>query len=218
MSQTKTWKRSAGYKYKPEDFAGWKWDYARAYTLFRAYNYPHQSVVYYSMYRLARDHPNTVTSKEALWYLEQVANTVRGAWSPHGGKWYMQQGLMAGSVWKDVVRDLDLEAAIDPRRFAEPAKFVKEVMANRTLPGRGVTYYAGGPCPHSDGSPFQACSCVNCTTSAATNPCAEGNFTKGVVFHCKSFSDNPLPYGSEFSWDSTGQEEAYVWGRYVVNQ
>ena len=21
-------------------------------------------------------------------------------------------------------------------------------------------------------------------------------------------------YGSEFSWDSTGQEEAYVWGRY----
>ena len=42
---------------------------------------------------------------------------------------------MAGSVWKDVVRDLELEAEIDPKRFAEPAAFVKEVMANRTLPG-----------------------------------------------------------------------------------
>ena len=31
---------------------------------------------------------------------------------------------------------------------------------------------------------------------------------------CKSWADNPLPYGSEFSWDSTGQEEAYIWGRY----
>ena len=38
-----------GYKYQPEDFTGWKWDRPRAYSLFRAYNYPHQTVVYHSM-------------------------------------------------------------------------------------------------------------------------------------------------------------------------
>jgi hypothetical protein len=27
-----------GYAYEPEDFAGWKWDRERAYSLFRAYN------------------------------------------------------------------------------------------------------------------------------------------------------------------------------------
>ena len=82
--------------------------------------------------------------------------------------------------------------------------------------GRGITYYSKAACPHSDNSPFQACRCTNCTTARdGTNPCSgRPNTTTGVVYHCKSFGDNPLPYGSEFSWDSTGQEEAYVWGRY----
>ena len=29
-----------------------------------------------------------------------------------------------------------------------------------------------------------------------------------------SWVANPFPFGSEFSWDSTGQEETYIWGRY----
>jgi len=29
-----------------------------------------------------------------------------------------------------------------------------------------------------------------------------------------AWANNPFPFGSEFSWDSTGQEEEYVWGRY----
>ena len=33
-------------------------------------------------------------------------------------------------------------------------------------------------------------------------------------YNCISWTDNPFPFGSEFSWDSTGQEEDYVWGRY----
>ena len=32
------------------------------------------------------------------------------------------------------------------------------------------------------------------------------------MFVCKV--DNPFPFGSEFAWDSTGQEEEYVWGRF----
>ena len=215
-----------GYGYQPEDFTGWKWDRARAYSLFRAYNYPHQSVVYHSMYRLARDHPSVVTSMPAVWYLKKCADTVRGAWSRLGGRWYMQQGLMAGSVWLDVLRDLKLEAIEDPTMFADDAQYVLEVMANRTLPGRGMggtgsEYFSSEVCPKSDHSPFQTCSCQNCTSDPATNPCEDGVYTNGtkpittgVRLMCKSWADNPLPYGSEFSWDSTGQEEAYVWGRY----
>jgi hypothetical protein len=213
-----------GYHYQPQDFTGWKWDRPRAYSLFRAYNYPHQSVVYHSMYRLARDHPTTQTSKPAVWYLKQCANTIRGAWSRLGGLWYMQQGLMAGSVWLDVLRDLELEAEVNASMFAADAEYVQQVMANRTLKGRGVggpgsEYFSSEVCPKSDNSPFQTCSCSNCTDTPL-NPCKDGKttngttLTTGVRLMCKSWADNTLPYGSEFSWDSTGQEEAYVWGRH----
>jgi hypothetical protein len=104
--------------------------------------------------------------------------------------------------------------------FAEDAAFAKEVMANRTLPGRGMggpgsEYFSSEVCPKTDNSPFQSCSCTNCTSDPVTNPCKDTkNMTTGVRLQCKSWADNPLPYGSEFSWDSTGQEEAYIWGRY----
>ena len=243
-----------GYQYEPEDFVGWKWDRPRAYSLFRAYNYPHQSVVYHSMYQLARNHPTGVTSMPAVWYLKKAADTVRAAWARDGGLWYMQQGLvsslaprtscslrpicwcgfhhvprclcsmqMAGSVWVDVLRDLELEAKENATMFGDDAKYVREVMANRTLPGRGMggpgsEYFSSEVCPKSDNSPFQTCSCHNCTTDPVTNPCKDypvnkttgKHLTTGVRLQCKSWADNPLPYGSEFSWDSTGQVRAWL--------
>ena len=45
---------------------------------------------------------------------------------------------MAGSVWVDVLRDLELEAKENATMFADDAKYVRDVMANRTLPGRGM--------------------------------------------------------------------------------
>lgn len=164
------------------------------------------------MYRLARDHPTVSTSMPAVWYLKRCADTVRAAWSRAGGLWYMQQGLMAGSVWVDVLTDLELEAAENASMFADDAKYVREVMANRTLPGRGVggpgsLYFSSEVCPKSDNSPFQTCNCTNCTSDPTTNPCRDvKNLTTGVRLQCKSWADNPFPYGSEFSWDSTGQE------------
>ena len=182
-----------GYKYEPEDFTGWKWDRVRAYSLGRAYNYPHQSVVYHSMYRLARDHPSLVASPPAGWYLKKCADTIRGAWNRLGALWYMQQGLMAGSVWVDVLRDLQLEAAENASMFASDAQYVLEIMANRTLPGRGMggpgsAYFSSEVCPKSDNSPFQTCSCTNCTTDSATNPCnaaggGRDNLTTGAECH-----------------------------------
>ena len=121
---------------------------------------------------------------------------------------------------------LQLEAVENASAFADDAQFVWEVMANRTLPGRGMggpgsLYFSSEACPKSDNSPFQTCSCAPCTADPLTNPCKDGRthngssvLTTGVRLSCKSWADNPLPYGSEFSWDSTGQEEAYVWGRY----
>jgi hypothetical protein len=95
---------------------------------------------------------------------------------------------------------------------------IEETNLHTSPQGRGITYYARGPCPKSDGSPFQACECTNCTAghTSATNPCASANFTTGVVFHCKSWASNPLPYGSEFSWDSTGQEEVRIHSLYTM--
>ena len=158
------------------------------------------------MYRLTRDHPLVRASNPAVWYLKQCANTVRGAWARLGGLWYMQQGLMAGSVWVDVLRDLELEAADDAAMFSEDAKFVREVMANRTLPGRGMggpgsEYFSSEVCPKSDNSPFQTCSCHPCTTDPVTNPCKDypvnkttgKHLSKGVRLQCKSWADNPLP-------------------------
>ena len=89
-------------------------------------NYPHQSVVYHSMYRAKRDHPSLNTTSSALWYLAQAAKTVAAAWSPHGALWYMQQGLMAGSVWKDLLADLDIEGMVNSTSWmATNARWVR---------------------------------------------------------------------------------------------
>eukprot|EP01050_Picozoa_sp_SAG11_P026305 SAG11_NODE_6254_length_1352_cov_0.970471_1_plen_136_part_00 len=103
---------------------------------------------------------------------------------------------MAGSIWVDVLRDLQLEAVEDPSMFADDAAYVYEIMANRTLPGRGMggpgsSYFSSEVCPKSDNSPFQACSCTNCTSDPTTNPCnaaggGRDNLTTGVKLQCKS--------------------------------
>ena len=180
-------------KYQPEDFAGWKWDRRRAYSLFRAYNYPHQTVCYWSMYRAVRDNPGITASQPALWYLSHAIETINGAWSRWGGLWYMQQGLMAGSVWLDVLQDARLEG------LDTEADRIEEIMGNRTLPGKGIVFYSSAVCPKPSNSPFQACVCANCTKGSAANPCAEANYTTGVVYHCKAWADNPLPYGIPLS-------------------
>ena len=52
-------------------------------------------------------------------------------------RWYSQQGLMAGSVFKAVLEDLEAEK--------HPlAKSVRNIMRNRTLVG--VTYYSANSC------------------------------------------------------------------------
>ena len=59
-------------------------------------------------------------------------------------------------------------------------------------------YNSTGACP----SPAGPCAC---TPDAG----APGHF----LYSCRPWAANRFPFGSEFAWDSTGQEEIYAWGR-----
>ena len=190
-----------GYDYLPEDSEGWTWDRARADSLGRAYNYPHQTTSYWAMYHALADNDKLHASREAAWYLNQAANTIMGMWSQ--ARWYSQQGLMVGSVFKDVLADL--VAASHPLASA-----VEEVMANRTL--TGVTFYGSAPGRASGACTYNACTY---NTGNKSTDCPDRATSRAVsVYHCVSWTNNPFPFGSEFAWDSTGQEESYVWGRH----
>lgn len=134
-----------------------------------------------------------------LWLIV-TANTIVGMWDR--ALWYSQMGLMVGSVFQDVLADLQTEGhPLAPK--------VAEIMRNRTLVG--VSYPSSAPCHPGP------CACFNCTfnTGNTTTDCptrsASGNEQRSVtIYHCPAWADNPSPFGSEFAWDSTGQEEEYV--------
>jgi hypothetical protein len=193
-----------GYHYTLDEYTGWIWDRARGDSLGRAYNYPHQTTCYWAMYHALRDNDKLQASNEWHWYLDQAAKTITAMWQQ--ARWYSQQGLMAGSVFKAVLEDLIAE-----QHPLAPA--VREILLNRTMVG--VTYYSAGSCNmHGNTN----CPCHNCThgTGNTTTDCPDdpSHARKITKYHCISWAENPFPFGSEFSWDSTGQEEDYILGRY----
>lgn len=68
-------------------------------------------------------------------------------------------------------------------------------MLNRT--SVGFAYNSTSPCPQPPGP----CDCQPDAT--------EGHF----LYSCRPWTANRFPFGSEFAWDSTGQEEIYIWGK-----
>ena len=155
------------------------------------------------MFHALRDNDKLTASQPWQWYLDQAARTITGMWEQ--ARWYSQQGLMAGSVFKAVLEDLVAEK--------HPlAKQVRDILHNRTLVG--VTYYSPGSCNQHGNT---QCPCNNCTygTGNATTDCpADPHSRKITKYQCTPWAANPFPFGSEFAWDSTGQEEDYVLGRY----
>ncbi|KAG1659044.1 hypothetical protein FOA52_010884 [Chlamydomonas sp. UWO 241] len=84
------------------------WEEARSKETWRAYNYPHVTAVYWSLYRLARLHdPPLATRVEWRWYLMMALHTSVSMWrhGPGYGKW----GLMVGSVFAAVLDDAEAE-------------------------------------------------------------------------------------------------------------
>ena len=67
-------------------------------------------------------------------------------------------------------------------------------MYNRTA--IGVVFNSSAPCPYPEG------------------PCSCSNGSDGSSLHtCKPWDAQRFPYGSEFAFDTTGQEEVYIWAR-----
>ena len=70
-----------------------------------------------------------------------------------------------------------------------------EIMHNRTAVG--VVYRSSAPCPYPEGP----CNCTNVTVNTS-------------VHTCKPWATQRFPFGSEFAFDTTGQEEVYVWAKW----
>ena len=95
-------------KFDPTDWT--KWNKSRALTggrdRPRAYNYPHVIAAYWSLYRLARNHPGLVTNHPWDWYLDQAYETVNNL---HNDVGYSDVGLMEGDVLVFLLEDLKRE-------------------------------------------------------------------------------------------------------------
>ena len=83
------------------------WNQERGSELWRAYNYVHPTVLYHSMYRLARDYDGLPRLYSWQWYLQQAYATYIAMlfFAPY----YAQFGLMEGSGFIDLMNDLQQE-------------------------------------------------------------------------------------------------------------
>ena len=149
----------AGFDYTIDTWG--TWDEGRGLTTWRSYNYPHVTVVYWVLYRLARQYDGLVSAHPWDWYLGQALNTTLGMKAL--GR-YNGLGLMVGSVWVHLLSDLHEEAAVAdaPSWLRQGAEELEGFMASRAA----------------------------------------------------AWSKSPFPFGSEMPWDSTGQEEVYMWARH----
>ena len=84
------------------------WSKAHTLEAPRSYNYPHVAALYWSMYRLARNRTGLVTNHTWDWYLNQAYKTAVAM--PTIGSAYAQYGLMDGTVFIEILKDLKREA------------------------------------------------------------------------------------------------------------
>merc|ERR1712167_355747 len=75
----------------------------QANATYRGFNYPHQIAVWYSLYRVARNHPKIHTTRSWEYYLERAANTTIRLG-------YARIGYMDGTVTREVLRSVLEEA------------------------------------------------------------------------------------------------------------
>eukprot|EP00900_Chrysochromulina_parva_P021260 jgi/Chrpa1/3768/Chrysochromulina_OHIO_Genome00018395-RA len=94
------------------------WSEEHSLESWRAYNYPHVTAVYWSLYRVARWHTPQLTRRDWRWYLRQAHSTSMALWTCGGDPWTKkvgggigttQWGLMVGSIFELVLTDLQRE-------------------------------------------------------------------------------------------------------------
>ena len=120
------------YQYQQGNWTSWtSWNKEAADAVNRAYDYPHVVAAYWTMYRLARNHPELVTTQKWEWYLDKAFNTVKfmtgGFQQPgaRGGVGYVNVGLMNGDIFLMLLEDLKRES------WAEQATYLEAAMKRR---------------------------------------------------------------------------------------
>jgi len=143
---------------KNRDWRSWtSWSKKATDDIGRGYNYPHVVAAYWSMYRIARNHPGMARAHPWNWYLDQAYRTTEFLTSRDArgedrvGYWRL--GLMEGHIFAALLDDLKREG------WKDQATLIERRMKERA----------------------------------------------------DRWRNEPFPFGSEMAWDSTGQEEVYMW-------
>lgn len=102
------------------DHAG-TWDYAESHRVDRAYDYPHVTIAWWSLYRLARYHSGATTGTWE-YFLNGAYKTIIAMFTTtdtFNTAFYTQFGLMEGSVFETVLLDLQREGLTDQANDVE---------------------------------------------------------------------------------------------------
>ncbi|OAN66532.1 DUF5695 domain-containing protein [Sphingomonas sp. TDK1] len=119
--------------------ANWKtwtsWSKKDAGDLGRSFNYPHVALGYWTLYRLARNHPGLVTHHDWRWYLDHARMTIVAMM--RDAPYYTQFGQMEGEVFVDILDDLKREG------IADGAAQIEALMKSRADHWAGLAYPFG---------------------------------------------------------------------------
>lgn len=119
------------FTYDPKrNWTSWtSWNKKASEDIGRGYNYPHVVASYWSMYRVARNHPDLVSHHDWKWYLNQAFETTNFMTSSNaqGGPrvWYVDLGLMEGTIFIELLKDLKREG------WSEKAALIESRMKKR---------------------------------------------------------------------------------------
>lgn len=145
------------------------------------------------MYLAAANYQGLATVHPPQWYLRRAYRTIVGMYTQ--ASWYAHQGLMDGTNFLTILRALRAEGLRDE------ATVVESIMRNRTIVGveNQCRYYVPPGLPAGDRGPAYP-GCHWYLEQNTSTPWVEQTGLPGA--------------GSEFAWDTTGQEEAYIWGTF----
>jgi len=141
------------------------------------------------MYQAA-EYDQLKTIKPRVWYLTRAYKTIVAMM--YQASWYAHQGLMDGTNFWTILQALRREG------MDTEAEHVEELMKERALTGvtNKCRYYVINNTIHDLGNDKPGCHWYQ--VENVTTPWAKQTGLPGA--------------GSEFAWDTTGQEEAYIWG------
>jgi len=130
----------AGFYRSDLNWTSWtSWNKQASELLNRSYNYPHVAAAHWVMYRVARNHPGLVTGHTWDWYLTRAHETAMAMVKFAPG--YARFGLMDGSVFVEILRDLKRE------KMTEQADALEAAMRKRADRWKGEAYPFGSEMP-----------------------------------------------------------------------